>query len=236
MVDFTSRTDERIIKRTGVVDAPAFSRNGKHPAFHSAEGGRLQLFVKAFPTGAPTRIATSLATGIVTPDWSADGRMLIASTRGRIVAIPLETPNEPRTVVENGVQPRLSPDGTWLAYTSTVSGTAEVYVQRFPDGGERTRVSLNGGFQPQWRRDGKELYYLTSEGAVMAVPLKSGSVFGREPAVQLFKERFRDDGASFLRRDFLPGGDGDRFLLNLQAGAQVPMTAIRNWLTPATPH
>jgi eukaryotic-like serine/threonine-protein kinase len=69
---------------------------------------------------------------------------------------------------KDGVQemsPRLSPDGRWLAYVSTESGQAEVYVSPFPNTStSRTHVSLNGGVEPLWSRDGRELFYMASNG------------------------------------------------------------------------
>ena len=68
----------------------------------------------------------------------------------------------------------LSPDGHWLAYTSDLSGRFEVYVQSFPKPGVRIQVSPGGGHSPRWRRDGKELFYLTPNGTLTAVPVRAG--------------------------------------------------------------
>ena len=65
--------------------------------------------------------------------------------------------------------PRVSPDGHWVAYNSIESGRWEVYVAAFPTFADKRQVSVNGGCQPLWRKDGKELFYLTLEGKLMAV-------------------------------------------------------------------
>ena len=72
---------------------------------------------------------------------------------------------------------RFSPDGRWLAYTSDDQGRFEVSVQTFPASGGKWQVSTNGGIQPWWRSDGKELYYLSNDGKLMAVEVKPGDSF-----------------------------------------------------------
>src|SRR5262249_31309555 len=72
---------------------------------------------------------------------------------------------------------QLSPDGRWMAYTSDVSGQREVYAQPFPSADNEIRISTNGGEQPRWRGDGKELFYQAGDGKInaVAVTLTGGS-------------------------------------------------------------
>lgn len=185
------------------------------------------------PNGKPTQIATSPILGLIEPEWSPDDRALIGTDNlNHIVSVRLDAPGEPATIVPNGSQPRLSPDGRWLAYTSTISGAPEVYVQSFPGGGDRRRVSAQGGVQPRWRGDGAELFYLTAEGAVMALSVRSGSRFDTGPPTQLFRDQSIRSGPTPFDRAYLPTRDGQRFLLHVPAEGPVPLTAVRNWLTP----
>jgi Tol biopolymer transport system component/predicted Ser/Thr protein kinase len=69
-------------------------------------------------------------------------------------------------------QPQFSPDSKWLGYTSDETGRLEVYVQRFPESGDKRRVSTDGGIQPRWRKDGREIFYLSADGKVMAAPVR----------------------------------------------------------------
>ena len=69
-----------------------------------------------------------------------------------------------------------SPDGRFIAYTSNESGRFEVYVQTLPPPARKWPISVNGGYEPRWRADGRELYYLADDRKLMAVPVSSGAV------------------------------------------------------------
>jgi Tol biopolymer transport system component len=79
-----------------------------------------------------------------------------------------------------------SPDGRWIAYQSADQGRFEVYVQTFPASGGKWQISTNGGQQPWWRSDGKELYYLSADGKLMAVEVKPGGSFEASAPRALF--------------------------------------------------
>ena len=72
---------------------------------------------------------------------------------------------------------QFSPDGKWMAYASNESGQPQVYVQAIPASGAKWQISPAGGVQPRWRRDGKELFYISADQKLMAVPVKSGAGF-----------------------------------------------------------
>jgi hypothetical protein len=109
---------------------------------------------------------------------------------------------------------QFSPDGKWVAYASDESGTSETYVQSFPIGNGKWQVSNGGGDQPQWRADGKELYYLSPDGSMMAVTVESGASlsFGR-PAL-LFVAHLPLGGIGDDKNQYVPSRDGQRFLMN----------------------
>jgi Tol biopolymer transport system component len=86
----------------------------------------------------------------------------------------------------NELQARFSPDGKWVAYSSDESGAREIYVQTFPASSGKWRVSANGGSQPSWRRDGKELYYISGDRKLMAVDVKLESKFEAGVPQKLF--------------------------------------------------
>ena len=133
-------------------------------------------------------------------------------------------------------QGQFSPDGRWIAYTSDESGRSEVYVQPFPapvGGGSKTRISRDGGSQPRWRRDGKELFYLSPDGKLVAVNVIGGPIFKAGVPESLFQAlvvRGRREAVSdVLRWDVTP--DGKRFLIDTVKTASAPLTVVRNWTT-----
>ena len=80
-----------------------------------------------------------------------------------------------------------SPDGKWLAYGSNESGTAQVYVQAFPDPGRKWQISTEGGNQPIWSRDGATIYYFSARGSkLMRVAVKTAPSFDAEISQELF--------------------------------------------------
>jgi Tol biopolymer transport system component len=121
--------------------------------------------------------------------WSADGRELIAvlnsyfPTNWDILKIPLDDKENAQPIlrsasVEGMTGAALSPDGRWLAYTSNVTGRLEVWVQPYPGPGDPARVSPNGGADPVWAKNGRELFYLEGRKLMAAVPVGAGPHFG----------------------------------------------------------
>jgi Tol biopolymer transport system component len=146
---------------------------------------------------------------------------------------------DPEAVLDTSadeIQGQFSPDVHWIAYTSNESGSAEVYVRRFPAAGGKWQISTRGGAQPRWRRDGKELFYLAPDGKLMAVAVKAGpGGFDTSPPRELFNTGIV---ASFLdrRNQYVVTRDGQRFLVNISAEDEgsAPITVVMNWDAPAT--
>jgi eukaryotic-like serine/threonine-protein kinase len=118
-------------------------------------------------------------------DWSADGRFILFQVQGGATAsndlwiLPLDD-RHPRPFLQspfNKTDARFSPDGRWVGYTSDESGVSQVYVQSFPEPAFRSQVSVAGGSQPRWRRDGKELFFLATDRKLMAVHVKTAPAF-----------------------------------------------------------
>ena len=128
----------------------------------------------------------------------------------------------------NELEGRFAPDGKWLAYTSDESGSYEIYVRTFPDTGSKWQVSNNGGTQPRWRRDGKELFYISTDRKLMALDVQTGATFTAGTPHTLFDLPGRWE-------DFTSGyavtKDGQRFLfpVNLEAGSTAPIAVVLNW-------
>jgi len=120
----------------------------------------------------------------------------------------------------------------WLAYTSRETGQHEVYVRDFPEGRHKWQVSSQGGLQPQWRRDGRELIYVKLDGTLTSVPVNRGPNFEFGASESLFMTGFR-----FLLRyshwwnQLAVSRDGQRFLVNrpVPEAAQSAITAVIPW-------
>jgi Tol biopolymer transport system component len=124
-----------------------------------------------------------------------------------------------------------SPDSAFFAYASDETGRAEVYVQRFPPSGGKWQISKDGGDQPLWRADGRELYFLSSDRKLMAVELSlKGDVEVGVPKV-LFPVRVPQNGISDNRSQYLPAPDGSRFLVLASADDRQdqPAVVVLNW-------
>jgi eukaryotic-like serine/threonine-protein kinase len=148
------------------------------------------------------------------------------------------------TLLANGtadeVHAQISPNGRWVAYESDESGTSEIYVQRFPSGGGKVRVSSSGGVQPRWRRDGRELYYVvpagvrgdqSGDGRMVAVPFDDTTNLRLGEPLTLFEVRFWFTGGLGTIANYDVTADGQRFLVATPTGTreEAPITVITNW-------
>jgi protease II len=125
---------------------------------------------------------------------------------------------------------RFSPDGRWIAYISDESGINQVYVQNFPASGGKWQISTNGGYHLAWRRDGKELFYVSTDKKMMAVDVKGeGPTFEAGAPKVLFDlhvPSFNNPQAQFAVT-----ADGQKFLIANTFGenSSVPITVVLNW-------
>lgn len=151
-------------------------------------------------------------------------------TRADLEVLPLIGERKPFPFVKGDFDEaigRFSPDGRWVAYRSNETGRNEVYVQPFPGPGGKLQVSTNGGTQPRWRSDGKELFYLAPDAKLVAVPVRvSGSTFEAGVPIALFQTR--------ISGGYAVAADG-RILINTRVGeaAVSPITLLLNWRPPA---
>jgi hypothetical protein len=125
---------------------------------------------------------------------------------------------------------RFSPDDRWVAYSSDESGRVQVYVQPFPPTGAKWQVSTDGGTEPKWSGDGRELYYLEPGRGIMAVSVETKSAFNYTAPALLVASRAAVGGA--LAQSFDVTQDGRRFLIRERAGdtdPAVPMHVVLNW-------
>ena len=172
----------------------SWSPDGTRVAFASSgragSNGVTRIYEKsATGTGAETVVPTGDVSSILV-NWSSDDKYLVFSrlrSRGDVAkydtwVLPLFGDRKPMPLLESDfdkVQARVSPDSRFIAFSTNESGSYQVVVQTFPDpNGGKWQISAEGGIEPKWRRDGRELYYLAFDGKLMSVSV-NGSVFGR---------------------------------------------------------
>jgi Tol biopolymer transport system component len=201
-----------------------------------------QAIVRIAPNGEESVLVTSAVTTMV-DSVSRDGAYLLYRQRGQqLLAMPLSSHSEPipirNTPTGSINQAQLSPDNRWMAYQERdESGRFEVWVGRFPPTGERSRVSFDGGVQPVWRQDGRELFYLGLEGTLYAVEFRSGNR-PLSAAKPLFTSGLRPPAKSV--EEYAVSGDGQRFLLlrPLEDRVRTSIGVILHWrglLAPTRP-
>ena len=149
--------------------------------------------------------------------WSPDGKALVfgeisQATAADIWALRFDGDRKPQPLLAspaNEGNAKLSPDGRWLAYTSDESGRSETYVQPFPQSGRKWQVSTDGGDEPVWSRNGRELFY-TNGDRLMAVDVTTQAIFSVGSPRLLFQGRYAHSTTSSAGYDVSP--DGRRFL------------------------
>jgi eukaryotic-like serine/threonine-protein kinase len=238
LLDLAGVTPKRFTFSNASDYAAAWSPDGGRIVFSSDREGAFNLYQKA-SSGATseTELFQSSTDKIVT-DWSADGRFILyenlnPQTKYDLWALPLFGDRKPMLFLQtpsNEHQAEFSPNGKWVAYTSDESGKSEVYVQSFPASGGKSLVSTDGGADPRWRRDGKELFYLSTDRKLMAVPVNGETTF--EPGLPkgLFQTRV-PALTVYDRNCYAVTKDGQRFLINTLVDEAVssPITLVLNW-------
>jgi dipeptidyl aminopeptidase/acylaminoacyl peptidase len=210
---------------------PVWSPDSQELVFSSDASGDQNLVRKRLQESAPAGplpggSGASSSEADVAESWSRGGNTLLYVTLGEertVWALPMDGagPAEPLLKGRFAVdEPKLSPDGRWLAYISTESGRFEVYLEPFRRRGERVRVSSDGGGQPRWRGDAKELFYLSLDGRLMVVNVREGPT-GPEigvPATLVPADRLRAVVQGPDYDDYAVSTDGQRFLVKVRAG------------------
>jgi Tol biopolymer transport system component len=212
--------------------SPVWSADGSKVLYRSDRKGVPDIYEIAVGVlGSERRLLDQQ--GVQQPeDVSRDGRLLVYSNNTQTTApeiwiLPLDGDRKPVPWLQTRFaekSPRFSPDGRWIAYESDESGDPEVYVARTEGGGEKQRLSPAGGRLPRWRRDGKEMYYVTPDGFLMAVPINLGARLEASTPVQLFHVE-----AAIENYDVT--SDGSRFLVSapLEKVRESPIRVILNW-------
>jgi Tol biopolymer transport system component len=161
---------------------PVWSPDARRIAFASDRGGSVGIYVTAADGGGKEEQLLSLQEPArpIPTDWSHDGRALLYSaaspkTASDLLMLPLDGERKALPIVNgafNESDGRFSPDVRYVAYVSDESGRNEVYVQTFPPAEGKWQISAGGGTRPRWRRDGRELFFLSPDGMLMSVEIQ----------------------------------------------------------------
>jgi serine/threonine protein kinase len=237
--DLLRGTKTRLTFGPSIQRYPVWSPDGKAIFFGSNRKGGIQIYTRASDGTGPERALLEGDDAFEYPESvSPDQRFLVymrvatdKRTATDIYALPLSGEPKPFPIVQNAsnnLQPRISPDGKWIAYSSNESGRFEVYVTGFPGGGAKWQVSTSGGSFPKWRRDSKELFWLDAADNMMAVDVSTTAnrvLMGTPQAL------FHAAGVQTQQGPYTVTADGKKFLINTGDVKEEnqPFTLVQNW-------
>jgi serine/threonine protein kinase len=243
----------RLTFDSGLDHSPLWSPDGSRLAFFSSRAGVRGLVQKLASGAGAEKPLHSASAPLLPTDWSPDGRFILfrelqPQTGYDLWILPVSHPvgdRKPVPFVNSIYQERegkFSPDGQWVAYQSDESGRFEVYVQAFPGPGAKSLVSTEGGAQPRWRADGRELFYIGLDGKLMAAPItlaEGGQRLEAGTPVALFLTSIAGGpipATGPFRHQYAVAQDGQRFLINVATEEAVtsPITLVLHW-KPGSP-
>jgi hypothetical protein len=211
--------------------------DGRRVVFSALIDGRRHLMLQsADGTGKPERLPYSGARTLSPEGWAKDGRLVVSfqspTSGGFDIGILSPAGDALQTFLgtpANEDSFTISPDGRWIAYEADRTGQYEVYVERFPEGGDRHAISApDGGEDPAWASSGKELFYRRSKDkATMVVPIQTTPGFSSGAAAVLFTGNYFDAGG----RGYDVDRESKRFITFKDAtGAPAPrLILVQDW-------
>ncbi|HEY2796868.1 MAG TPA: protein kinase [Thermoanaerobaculia bacterium] len=213
-----------------------WSPDGATIVFTSDRSGVFDVYEKSAKGAGEEKLLLHTDEPKSASSWTRDGRYIAYVSRNPktlfdLWALPTIGDRKPVPIAVtafNEQSPMFSPDGRYIAFVSNESGRDEIYVQTFPEPGGKWQVSNEGGSDPSWRGDGKEIYYRSPDQKLMAVEIRAGADFQAGVPQALFPIRIRI-GAP--RNKYTPSADGQRFMIAAPLGrdAMSPTTIVLNW-------
>jgi serine/threonine protein kinase/Tol biopolymer transport system component len=238
--DLKRGNNTRLTFGPAIQHSPTWTPDGKTVFFSSNPKGTNHIYAKAADgSGSEKTILESNDASEVPGTFSPDGRYLTydrrsvgnAASNTDIWVLPLTGDGKPFPIVQtpfDDANPAVSPDGRWMAYQNNESGRMQVYVTAFPGGGAKWQASTNGGGDPRWRKDGKELFFLDATDTIMVLDV---SVAGQAVQLGIPHSLFQAVGAQRQAGSYDVTADGKKFVINggtvKQSGA--PFTLVQNW-------
>jgi Tol biopolymer transport system component len=222
-------TPTRLTTDPGMEFDPAWSPDDSQVMFASTRSGPLDLYRHAASgAGQDELVVRQRSTG---PEYSRDGKFLAFTSLSDVWVLPLSAGGKPQKLLQtefNEGDPAISPDGRWIAYFSNETGVTQVYVQSFPDGGNKQRISEAGGNEPRWNGNGTELFFLSPNGILMAAGIDTANGFRVKAPQALFQTGITPSGNN---HPYVVTKDGQRFLVARSDDSdQSQVTITTNWL------
>jgi serine/threonine protein kinase/Tol biopolymer transport system component len=244
VLDLARHTRTRITFGPQYSGWPIWWPDGKSIVFTYGPSGNMDSLFRqnADGTGSKEKLLETPGVRIIPFSVSPDGRYIAymrvdpkSNTGLDIWALPMfpdkSGEQKPFPVVATNfadITPSFSPDGKWLAYANNETGRQEVYIQPFPTGAGRWQLSTAGGSRPNWRKDGKELFFFSNDQQMMAVDVsQKGASLQLGTPHALFKATTVTGSSG----PYSVSGDGKKFVMNtvLPQSITEPLTLITNW-------
>lgn len=256
--DTKGATNTRFTFDPAEETGPIWSRDGKQIAYRSLAGqstttgidlkdaAGLAAARQLIRIGIPGMVAgpqVNMGADIIPNSWSADDKLILCSlqnfsggSRGsELIVVPASGGKGIPLLTDSASESngQISPDGKWVAYASNESGEWEIYVTTFPGAAGKFQVSRGGGSEPRWRGDGKEMFYLSPTGMLMAAPVSLGETFSSGMPASLFQVRGRAPISSTDQFTYDVTRDGQRFIVNeyLKPQRIEPLVIVQNALS-----
>jgi Tol biopolymer transport system component len=227
-------------------ESPTWRPDGKQVTFASSRSGHRIICSKPVIGNGAEEVLFAGTQYWQANSWSPDGKQLALEssdpkTNGDIWILPADGQRTPKPLVrtpyhERGA--RLSPDGLWLAYASDESGRDEIYVQSVPAPSAKFQVSMEGGVEPVWGQDGRELFF-RNHAKMMASPVTIGDAFTAGTPHVLFEGQFATDPWGEANYDIAPGSGRFLMVRNLVQTVPTQVHVVTDWfeeLKSLVPH
>jgi Tol biopolymer transport system component/predicted Ser/Thr protein kinase len=225
-IDVARGSEEPITNTPEMEAGQVWVPGGQAVVYAAARGGAPTIHHRDLATGVERRLTTSRFFQIsndVTPDGTVIYQQRTETGTFDLMSVSISDPQEPKPIITSTASEehvRLQPGGKLMSYTSDESGRPEIYLLAFPPAGSRIPASTSGGLVARWRRDGRELFFLSPERRLMAVPIDAAGKPGQ--ARVLF------DARNWVDYDVARDG---RFIaiVSQKVGAEQPLAVILNW-------
>ncbi len=216
---------------------PGWTPDGRRVTFVTTQGNSMrQAWIQRADGSADGEPLVVTGRSVEEVEWTPDGKRYLlrtgSSTRSRDVVLGTVGDTALTPLVSGPADefaPAVSPDGRWFAYVSNESGRGEVFVRLLEDpGAGRTQVSLNGGEEPRWAPSGKELFYRTRAGEMMAAEVTLGATFTAQPPRVLFS--MPNAATDNYHHAYAVGRDGRFLMIDQGVSDNGGLVMVFNWL------